>query len=92
MAKRDQLGKSFGTGRRKKPSLKEVDEIVEATSKPTQEPEKPKQVNPDVPMKKTSLDLPLDLYKELKIKLINDQVKFKDYITRLIKADLLKNK
>ena len=43
-------------------------------------------------MKKTSLDLPLDLYKELKIKLINDQMKFKDYITGLIKADLVKNK
>jgi len=43
-------------------------------------------------MKKTSVDLPLALYQDIKIHLIKRQVKFREYLTDLIEADLKKHR
>ena len=45
----------------------------------------------DVPMKKTSVDLPLALYQDVKIHMIKKQMKFREYLTALIEADLKKH-
>jgi|AntRauTorckE5430_2_1112549.scaffolds.fasta_scaffold12577_2 hypothetical protein len=45
-----------------------------------------------IPMKKTSVDLPLALYQDIKIHLIKRQVKFREYLTDLIEADLKKHR
>ncbi|MEM9930287.1 MAG: hypothetical protein AAF840_10745 [Bacteroidota bacterium] len=90
--------------RRKKPSLDEIEKIAEqvpATNsapkpKPAAKPRKP--VKPKAPkpaptaakpiLKKTSVDLPLDLYQDLKIHLIKRQMKFREYLIGLIEQDL----
>jgi hypothetical protein len=43
-------------------------------------------------MKKTSVDLPLELYQEIKIHLIKRQTKFREYLTDLIEKDLKKHR
>lgn len=45
-----------------------------------------------VVMKKTSVDLPLELYQEIKIHLIKNQIKFREYLTDLIEKDLKKHR
>lgn len=45
-----------------------------------------------VAMKKTSVDLPLELYQEIKIHLIKNQTKFREYLTDLIEKDLKKHR
>jgi len=48
--------------------------------------------SPPVAMKKTSVDLPLELYQEIKIHLIKNQTKFREYLTDLIEQDLKKHR
>ena len=50
------------------------------------------EVPADTVMKKTSVDLPLELYQELKIHLIRKQLKFREYLTDLIERDLKKHR
>jgi len=122
MADKKKLTNSFGTSRRKKPSLDEINKIAEgastasptppapatppkspkAVAKPKPKARKPSPPVPpkpapplapvDIPMKKTSVDLPLELYQDLKIHLIKNQMKFREYLTNLIEADLKKNR
>jgi hypothetical protein len=45
-----------------------------------------------MPVKKISMDLPLDVYKYLKINSFDKACTMKDYVLRLIEADMKKNK
>jgi hypothetical protein len=45
-----------------------------------------------IPVKKISMDLPLDVYKYLKINSFDRAMTMKDYVLRLIEADMRKNK
>jgi hypothetical protein len=45
-----------------------------------------------MPVKKISMDLPLDIYKYLKINSFDQAVTMKDYVLRLIEADMKKKK
>jgi len=94
--------------RRNKPSLEEIEKIareVPASSagaaKPKKGVKKPakakpkkvvKQATTPVVLKKTSVDLPLELYQDVKIHLIKRQMKFREYLIKLIEADLKKRK
>jgi peroxiredoxin len=45
-----------------------------------------------IPVKKISMDLPLDVYKYLKINSFDKAMTMKDYVLRLIEADMKKNR
>jgi hypothetical protein len=45
-----------------------------------------------MPVKKISMDLPLDVYKYLKINSFDQAVTMKDYVLRLIEADMKRQK
>lgn len=71
---------------KKKPALQpKAPAVKKATPAPPPEPE-------PVAMKKTSVDLPLELYQEIKIHLIKRQTKFREYLTDLIEKDLRKHR
>lgn len=62
------------------------------SKKPVASVKPPPAAEEAVPMKKTSVDLPLALYQEIKILLIKDQMKFREYLTNLIEQDLKKRR
>jgi hypothetical protein len=71
---------------RKKPAAPpKAPAAKQAAPAPPPEPE-------PVAMKKTSVDLPLELYQELKIHLIKNQTKFREYLTDLIEKDFKKHR
>ena len=93
MAKKEDLTKSFGSSRKKKLSLTEIDKIAEEREEEKQgraEPTKKEVTKAVKPMKevKTSFDISEDLHEEMRIHLIRKRVSMKDYLIGLIKKDL----
>lgn len=85
MAKVNELKSSFSSSRKtsNKPSADDIERISAKVETQTQTPA------PVVPeLIKTSMDFPAQLYKDMKMKLIDTRQNMKDYIVELITKDL----
>ena len=67
----------------KSPEPVAIVEAPEPTPEPTPEP-----VKTVLDIKKVSMDLPMEMYKAVKFYSVESGVSMKDYIARLIKADM----
>jgi hypothetical protein len=70
---------------------KPTDRVVVTKSSPVRKAEVI-ELEEMMPVKKISMDLPLDVYKYLKINSFDKACTMKDYVLRLIEADMKKNK
>ena len=98
MAKIQDLGQSLNPIRIPKKNIVEVEKAEEITTK-IHAPEIPQTImaaepviEPEAePVKKTSFDFPVSLYRSIKIRVAEQGVSMRDYVIALIEADL-KNK
>ena len=89
MAKMQDLQNSFSGGSRKKKkelTPEEIDRIAAEVEPPKDEKPATKESRDE--LVKTSFDIPVDLYEEMKITLFKRRQSMRDYILGLIKSDL----
>lgn len=63
-----------------------LDSIVSKIHKPDADENKNESVNAD--SKRTSIDIPKELHKKLKLKIVDKDITIKDYLLELLKKDL----
>lgn len=82
MAKVSELKNSFSSSRKKavKPSTSDIERITAAVEK-----NKPAE---DDEIIKTSIDFPAGMFKDMKIRLIENRKSMRDYILSLVQKDL----
>ena len=90
MAKVQELGMNLNPARLPKKSVVESNTAEVITNKIHAEIEKKAVIIEDevVPVKKTSFDFPVPLYKAMKRKLVDEEVSMRDYVINLIAKDL----
>lgn len=88
MAKINDLKNSFSVSRKvsDKPTAEDI-ERISATVEKTSPIETPKTEEEVI---KTSLDFPLNMYRDMKLRLLDKRLSMKEYIWDLIKQDLYK--
>lgn len=88
MAKINDLKNSFSATRKtsEKPSVEDIERISATVEKimPVE------LVKPEEELIKTSLDFPLSMYRDMKIRLLDKRQSMKEYIWELIRQDLYK--
>lgn len=100
MAKKKDLANSFGSRRKKNTlSIEEIDKIADerelekkgvAPTPPVAKKSTRRKTEKDEEVIKTSLDMPVGLYEEMKISLIRKKKSMREYLLELIRTDLNK--
>ena len=101
MAKKKDLANSFGSRRKKSTlSAEEIDKIAEerelekkgasSSRPPVTKKSTRRKVDKEEEVIKTSLDMPVSLYEEMKISLIRKKKSMREYLLELIRNDLNK--
>ena len=96
MAKLHDLGQNLSPSRIPKKNIVEEDKAEEITTKihapeetKNTAPTPPGEPEPDIePVKKTSFDFPVSLYRSIKIRVAEKGVSMRDYVIGLIEEDL----
>ncbi len=98
MAKKKDLANSFSSRRKKSTlSAEEIDKIAEerelekkGAKEPIVKKSTRRKVDKEEEVIKTSLDMPVSLYEEMKISLIRKKKSMREYLLELIRNDLNK--